>query len=653
MENNQLQFGKPENTELTHCILLKSYKAFKKYFNNCKTAKVISFCGSPEHIWETFDKFELERLEIIVGDQIDFREKLIGKPELADKLEKLKENGELNIYTRKKKSKPKIHCKVYILEMTNEDIIILHGSPNFSKNAWSSQHESVTEFKTTEESKAYQEFMKIWKEEKNEYCKLFMEDLTQKIESSNDQDREEIVKLWVQGKASSETDEITEVNEKIIKEVKEAENNDKKIKLSMTGFDNSTIEHLKNRHSTDKDTTINNNIFNSSLSSIAKGFNRDYGIPTLITTREKLIFNHMEKKIILNEKTPFDSDKIKKALNHIETYINSVDRFASSSGNSLLIKTHMFEVLLYFFWSPFINLYAEFFQEANMLSTKNLPFLYIYGNSNSGKSSYIEFLLNLISLRKVTKPANAADIGMGNIKKLRQSMTCFPFIIDDIQKNQINQYKKVLNSYWSVWNTDKYIPALIFSSNDNKPKKWFRNRAKMIDFNLQFEDTNLSQFESVQLMDTKNIIFKWFSQLHLNKINEDGIDIKKDDFLYLTRKIFKDLYSMANKELPTYFPKEPAEKEHDPGVINWKEHEKENQLFIKEDDNKIIVEFKDSMKFWQINELEADLGKEIHSEIRGDTIIIRNPDRFKEWYGSSTNSNLLSKIKNRIKKITK
>ena len=262
-------------------------------------------------------------------------------------------------------------------------------------------------------------------------------------------------------------------------------------------------------------------------------------------------------------------------------------------------------------------------------------------------------MLNLISLRKVTKPANAADIGMGNIKKLRQSMTCFPFIIDDIQKNQINQYKKVLNSYWSVWNTDKYIPALIFSSNDNKPKKWFRNRAKMIDFNLQFEDTNLSQFESVQLMDTKNIIFKWFSQLHLNKINEDGIDIKKDDFLYLTRKIFKDLYSMANKELPTYFPKEPAEKEHDPGVINWKEHEKENQLFIKEDDNKIIVEFKDSMKFWQINELEADLGKEIHSEIRGDTIIIRNPDRFKEWYGSSTNSNLLSKIKNRIKKITK
>ena len=51
---------------------------------------------------------------------------------------------------------------------------------------------------------------------------------------------------------------------------------------------------------------------------------------------------------------------------------------------------YMYEVLLYFFWAPFNYFYAKEYKRNGMLSTKNLPYLYIYGESDSGKSSYLQ-----------------------------------------------------------------------------------------------------------------------------------------------------------------------------------------------------------------------------------------------------------------------
>ena len=144
----------------------------------------------------------------------------------------------------------------------------------------------------------------------------------------------------------------------------------------------------------------------------------------------------------------------------------------------------MYEVLLYFFWAPFNYFYAKEYKRNGMLSTKNLPYLYIYGESDSGKSSYLKFLIQLISLDKVIEPIQADDIGKKKMRNLRNSMTTFPFVIDDIEKKKIHRYKSIFNNYWSNWSEDQYIPSLIMSSNDNRPKSWFRNRAKMIAFDM-------------------------------------------------------------------------------------------------------------------------------------------------------------------------
>ena len=460
-----------------------------------------------------------------------------------------------------------------------------------------------------------------------------MEDLSKKIDDS-DQSRKEVINLYIKGNVSENKNEIKEINKKIIEETKKIVNKDKnekrenKISLSLVNFDKKTREHLKNRHKSFDDISINDKYFNGSLASVAKGFNRVYGIPNLIPTKDKLIFNHPDEKILMNKELKDVSSKINENLSHIEEYLNSVDKY-SSFDNSKLIKMYMYEVLLYFFWAPFNYFYAKEYKRNGMLSTKNLPYLYIYGESDSGKSSYLKFLVQLVSLDKVIEPIQADDIGKRKMRNLKDSMTTFPFVIDDIEKKKIHRYKSIFNNYWSNWSEEQYIPSLIMTSNDNRPKSWFRNRAKMIASDMQFIDTNESQYESVKLMKKNNNIFSYFSQLHLEKLENNKIEVLNDDFLYLVRETFIELYQYADKELPDFFPKEPAETIYNPEVDKWKKAFKENQISFVQKEDDIIVEFNDSFPSYKIKESGRDLTGNIRYDIMGSKLIIKDTDNLK------------------------
>jgi hypothetical protein len=71
-----------------HVELFRSYGRFETYFEAAVRMRVVTYCDSPEFILELFDRVEsLEHLEVVVGDVEDYRERLIDKPELADRLE--------------------------------------------------------------------------------------------------------------------------------------------------------------------------------------------------------------------------------------------------------------------------------------------------------------------------------------------------------------------------------------------------------------------------------------------------------------------------------------------------------------------------------------------------------------------------------------
>lgn len=108
--------GGPETTG--HVELFKSYGRFETYFQDAVRMRVVTYCDSPEFILKLFDRVEsLEQREVVVGDVADYRERLIDKPELADRLEQLKRDDKLVIYLCETKE---VHSKLYLIEYSAE-----------------------------------------------------------------------------------------------------------------------------------------------------------------------------------------------------------------------------------------------------------------------------------------------------------------------------------------------------------------------------------------------------------------------------------------------------------------------------------------------------------------------------------------------------
>lgn len=643
-----------DNENIEYAVLLKSYRSFKKYFEDCKSAKVITFNASPKHIKKTFDQFNLEQLEIIVGDTVDFRNNLVGELELAKEMEGLKAKKRLIIHTLKSNSKPKIHAKIYILRKNNGEIQILHGSPNFSSNAWGRQHETVTDFNTYENSKCHNAFLKIWSSEIN-YCSIFLEDLSEELENVDEEERDEIINLWIDGKTTNSVDEIGEINKKIISRIFEVditgEESDLDIQIyqNIRGYDDKTKEYMKEQFSMYKDTSVTNDIFKSSIKSIASSIQHQSKLPLLNVRHNQLLLYLPNRIIKLSEELPQNKQIVKEHLKHIESYFETVASYAICT-DIISTQMHMFEALLHVFWAPFINAYAQFFYEKEMLQTKQLPFLYISGEPNSGKSSFTAFLLKLISKGYVTKASSADGIGLNNIRVLKRTMTSFPFIIDDIEKTQLHSFAKVLRDYWSNWQNDLIFPNLVFTSNDRKPNDWFLKRAKKLNFELMFEGTNESQLKALQITKKSNLVFNWLSQLHLEIINSKGIDVTEDDYLYIVRKIYMDLYNYADLEVPVYFPKEPAEKLHDPGLKKWEQAFSDEILFFeKVNENQLNVSFDKNMEYWDIREYKKALPNKVRAEQEGAMIRITNPKNFYQWMNIDHESKIIRKIKSFFK----
>lgn len=198
--------GRAETTG--HVELFRSYGRFETYFEDAARMRVVTYRDSPEFILELFDRVEsLERLEVVVGDIADYRERLIHKPELANRLEQLKRDDKLILYLCETKE---VHSKLYLVEYgvetddsdgsdetdvsqqtfewadsdsaadgdgTNTDesedaagtktarsATVIVGSPNLSSNAWTRQANTGVVFETTTDTSLWGDFVDFYEE---------------------------------------------------------------------------------------------------------------------------------------------------------------------------------------------------------------------------------------------------------------------------------------------------------------------------------------------------------------------------------------------------------------------------------------------------------------------------------------------------------
>jgi hypothetical protein len=133
--------------------------------------------------------------------------------------------------------------------------------------------------------------------------------------------------------------------------------------------------------------------------------------------------------IPLSEPIP-DSNEVNNALQHIEDYLNTVDE--AQAWDPKYTKTSMFEALLYILSAPFANEQMKDKRRRYAVIDRRGPrFLYIYGPTHNGKSTFLTFVLKLLT-GQIVEPLHEIDFTKKRISNANSLGTVFPLVFDDV-----------------------------------------------------------------------------------------------------------------------------------------------------------------------------------------------------------------------------
>ncbi len=707
-----------------HVELFRSYGRFETYFEDAVRMRVVTYCDSPEFIIELFDRVEsLEQLEVVVGDVADYRERLIDKPELADRLEQLKRDDKLVIYLCETKE---VHSKLYLIEYSAESddsdegdvtdasqqtfestdsdsaasgsgpdtdesedaaetetvrpATAIVGSPNLSSNAWTRQANTGVVFETTTDTSLWGDFTDFYEEHRSYNNNgPFLDDLTERLERTSD-DRAEVVSLYTEGKVKtrdevselhgrlderieSEVDEVelvlgdeTELSEGAEEEVDEqqhesgdgeseasaedldpSDESETRINLSLLGHSDDAIEALARM--TDYDASLSGDSLTTTPQAVQQ-YKRDvYEVPTMRVQRTQTGDNdpvefgrtlsfHTDGRVYrVGQPLPDDPDVVDTALSDLEGYFETVDKYGNCNDADA-VKAHMTEALLWMFWAPFANRDAAFYDQYGIDLDKALPNLYIYGESDAGKGTFARFALSMISGGRVVNPVDADEVGKRKVRGMRSANTAFPVVVDDITKDTVNRLDTFRN-YWGNWSPEASFPLFAFISNDKRPDEWFRNRSKILHFNVNFDTSYKGEAEVNRLIEQDNPLFLWFTHEMLTRELTLSND---DDALRTARAVMLEFYEYADRDVPEWFPRRPAEQEHDAGRDRWFDLLAREDITTEDQGDRLRVSFPEEMST-DTYTYARDPPTVARVERRGRDLLIKSPDEFLDWLG--------------------
>lgn len=200
--------------------------------------------------------------------------------------------------------------------------------------------------------------------------------------------------------------------------------------------------------------------------------------------------------------------------------------------------------------------------------------------------------------------------------------------MDDIPKDTIHRFTTLRNFWSKNWNGDRTFPAIAFISNDKRPKKWFRNRAKVLHFDVVFPSTKQSEADVTRLKKRENKVFNWFATLMLDREVSIG---DHDDTLRDAREVMLALYDRADRDVPPYFPRRPAERVYSTGRRRWQNAWDDGLFTVEERRGELVATFPNHDR----PELYTYV-KTVPTELRADVesnrvVIAAGAEAFEEW----------------------
>jgi hypothetical protein len=666
---------------------VKSWDSFTGFFENAVHIDAVTYCESPDLLLELFDRqdSQLRTMDVLVGNREEYQSS-VSDVTVARQLERYYREDKLIVRLKNRKV---VHSKLYRIVKPDREVTLVAGSANLSYNSWKNQTNSVVVFNTEVGTQLDERFVEWIDDHRDSYAdEVFMEDLAEQLEELDDEEeRERRIEMWIdnrdtqlseQGEIHStvgeeleelggevdrvvsvtddteEADEVVTIQHETVDPepddpdeaiddrvsdggstsdgITAARTPDYTITLSTQGYDSGYVDQMESdlkRRGAD----VGANSITTPVEGYTNYLQTQYDVPKMWIDTEgcRVHLQHGEHHRILTAEQDPEPDVLDAALSNVEEYIETIDRWGETN-NPRAVKAHMYEGVLYGLWAPFVNLYAQQFYGSVTLDNA-LQYLYIFGESDAGKDKFTEFVLRLVSDDLVRGGADADDVGKNQIRSLRNIDTVFPYVVSDISKQKIERVDTLRNFWQDSWHpsSDVAYPTIIFTSNDSRPNDWFRNRAKMLHFDVAFpsnpEDEGFyeAQKDLNEILDVRNPIFSYVSRRILN----DELYLDAGGTVDDVREVVLDFYARAGRVLPAYFPEEPANREYNIGKRKWRQARDRGDVTFERRENHLIADF--DLEPHELYSYRKTLPTKMRPEKSGRNIIVKNPDDFEEW----------------------
>jgi hypothetical protein len=630
MKRNILQASLFQGLANIKTKVISHREDFEMLFDGFAEMRAISYVVSSDLLREFFQKRGYQKIEVVVGEDLTepgLRQELQGKPtEIVEELAERGGSGALRILIPHRS----IHTKLYLLERP-DTIRVIQTSANLTETARKATQVNYAWYIDLPARHEFIEKVVSDYQSHTKGCSLFMGDLLDLFKEHDSTPKRELIEVWVKGEAvrAPETETaktFQEISAQSLLIAGEKEADIVTVQLPEAPAARKEIERLLKPLKP----IVTASGVSISSAAFVNHVHVTYGIPLMRVdiAKQEVRLGMKGSVLSLCESLP-GGPEVGDGLTHIEDYVNTID--LGKSPDPRFAKASMFEALLFILFSPFANEYMRRKRQAyGQVDPKGPRFLYIYGPTQNGKTTFLRFALKLL----ISQDVEALPREEFSSRKIRGAATVgtvFPLAFDDVEFSGKRWVQDILKSYWETWwRGGLEMPQLVLSSNEPRLQDWARSRVKRVDFDVHFASTEESKKRLKELFERKNNFFRWFSYLYLQYLKTDSNF--SDDELYIARVVMHRLYEHAGREVPEFFLDEPIERKYDLGKNRWTDllYKRRDAKITREKD-RLLVRFPDQMQFWEIRRFEGYLPPEVKARHEGNTIIIETPDEFDAW----------------------
>lgn len=603
---------------------------FQGLFDGFTRMRAIAYVVSSDLLREFLQKRAYTEIEVVVGEDLTepaLRQGLQDKPlELLESLASHVEDGSLRILVPRRS----IHTKLYILERPGTARII-QTSANLTETARRAIQVNYAWYVDLPPEDVFVHRVLQDYQAHTRGCSLFMEDLVNLFRERDTTPRRELIEVWVKGETVPAPEveaarALQEISAQSLLLPGDGETDIVTVKLPEAPAARKELERLVKSLRP----TITAGGVAVSSSAFINHVHATYGIPLMRVDLERHEVRLGLKGSIFSLSQPLpDAATVDQGLQHIEDYVHTID--LGKTPDPAFAKASMFEALLYIFFSPFANEYMRRKRMAyGQVDPKGPRFLYIYGPTQNGKTTFFRFALKLVTGQDM-EAVPREEFSSRKIRGAASIGTVFPLVFDDVEFSGKRWVPDVLKAYWETWwRGDLDVPQLVLSSNEPRLQDWARSRVKRLDFDVHFASTEESKRKLKGLFERDNGVFRWFSHLYLRHLAADsGFS---DDELHVARVVMRQLYDYAGRAAPEFFLDQPVETKYDLGRTRWADLlYKRRDAKLEREKERLLVRFPGEMQFWEIRRFEGYLPPEVKARQEGHTIIIETPLEFDDW----------------------